>query len=178
MKPSSFRASATPSLAVLLALSLAAPGGIAEHRDAGGLSWHALSSGIGASRIAIYDGRKMIGIYDLDCDLTIPPQQDPREGGATLETVAPDSHPHGLLLITCDLGAHSQLLSIIDPRVKGKRPVYSRDGSYFVAWELQDGELWISYDRPCAGGESSVCPDGFETLFEPFPRPPGAATSD
>ena len=171
MKPSSFPASATSRLAVPFVLGLFAAGSLADH-SAGGLAWHALSSGIGESRIAIYDGRQMIGIYDLDCDLTIPPEEDPREGGATLEMAYPDSHPHGLLLITCDLGAHSQLLSIIDPRVRSRRPVYSRGGSYFVSWELQDGELWISYDRPCAGGESSACPSGFETLFEPLPGPP------
>ncbi len=176
MKPSSFRASAKPSAAWLIALVAVAAG--AEHADKDGLSWHALASGIGESRIAIHDGERMIGIYDLDCDLTIPPEQDPREGGASLEMTHPDSHPLGLLLITCDIGAHSQLLSIIDPRVKSKRPVYSREGSYFVTWELQDGELWISYDRPCAGGESSVCPDGFETLFEPFPGPSRKAPSD
>ncbi len=176
MKPSSSRASAKPSAAWLLALAVGIAG--AEHAGSDGWSWHTLSSGIEQSRIAIYDGERMIGIYDLDCDLTIPPEQDPREGGATLELVRPDSHPHGLLIITCDLGAHSQMLAIIDPGVKAKRPVYSRSGSYFVAWELQDGELWISYDRPCGGGESPQCPDGFETLFEAFPASAPAAPAN
>ena len=166
MKPSSSRASAKTSVAWLFALVAFTVG--AEHAGGGGWSWHALSGGIGQSRIAIYDGQRLLGIYDLDCDLTIPPEQDPREGGATLELVRPDSHPQGLLILTCDLGAHSQMLAIIDPQAGSKRPVYSRSGSYFVAWELQDGELWISYDRPCKGGESAQCPDGFETVFEAF----------
>ncbi len=167
MRLSSFRASAKASLAGLLVL-LAGNAG-AEHAGSEGWSWHALTSGIDQSRIAIYDAERMVGIYNLDCDLTIPPEQDPREGGATLELVRPESHPRGLLILTCDLGAHSQMLTIIDPRASSKRPVHSRSGSYFVAWELQDGELWISYDRPCRGGESAQCPDGFETLFERFP---------
>ncbi len=178
MKPSSFRASATREAVRLIALAALATAAVAAVHGADGLSWHALSSGIGESRIAVYDGERMIGIYDLECDLTVAPEPDPREGGATLEMAYPESYPQGLLLITCDLGAHSQLLSIIDPQVKSKRPAYSRDGSYFVSWELQDGELWISYDRPCADGESSACPDGYETLFEPFPGPTPAAPQD
>ena len=178
MKPSSFRASARPEAVWLFALAAFLAGGIAANQDGGELSWHTVSSGIGESRIAIYDGERMIGIYDLECDLTVLPEPDPREGGATLEMAYPDSHRQGLLLVTCDVGAHSQLLSIIDPRVRSRRPAYSRGGSYFVSWELQDGELWISYDRPCAGGVSSACPDGFETLFEPFPGPSPAAPPD
>ena len=166
MRPSSFRASAKPSAAWLFALLAFAAA--AEHAGHEGWRWHALAGGIDQSRIAIYNDEQLLGIYDLDCDLTIPPEPDPREGGATLELVRPDSHPRGVLILVCDLGAHSQMLAIIDPQVRSKRPVYSRSGSYFVAWELQDGELWISYDRPCNGGESAQCPDGFETLFEAF----------
>ncbi len=178
MKASSSRASAITRSAWLFALAGFAGVAGADHTAGADWSWHALSGGIEQSRIAIYNREQMLGIYNLDCDLTIPPENDPREGGATLELVRPDSHPQGLLVLTCDLGAHSQLLSIIDPQVKSKRPIYSRSGSYFVAWELQDGELWISYDRPCVGGESAQCPDGFETLFEPLPKPGNTAPAD
>ena len=84
----------------------------------------------------------------------------------------PASNPEGLLVVTCNVGAHSQHIAIVDPASKSHRTVFERSGSYFVKWEIEDGELWISYDQACDGGPSVDCPDGFETIFEQYPSQP------
>ena len=151
---------------LLLAL---ASNALADHTIGTTWSWHLLSAGLDESRVAIYDKKALIGIFDFSCDLTAEGEGDMRENGASLELVHPDSNPEGLLVVTCDLGAHSQYIAIVDPNHKTHRPVFAETGSYFAKWELQDGALWISYDRPCETGPSVECPDGFETVFVPYP---------
>ncbi len=133
-------------------------------------SWHIVSGGLDESRVAIYSQAELVGIYDFSCDLTDAVNGEKRETDAGLNLVQPLSHPQGLLVITCNVGAHSQHLAIVDPEKKTSQPVFARTGSYFVKFELEDGELWISYDRPCATGVSVECPDGFETVFVRYPE--------
>lgn len=142
----------------------------AGHKDDAPWSWHIRSAGSDESRIAIYRGNQPLGIFDLSCDLTDVREGPQVENGASLKRVEIDSHPDGLLLITCNVGAHSQMISIIDLASKANDPVFSITGSYFAKWELQRGELWISYDRPCESGLSVECPDGFETIFVQYPE--------
>ncbi len=152
----------------LLMLALAS-GALAEHKIGTTWSWHVLSAGLDESRVAIYDRKTLIGIFDFSCDLTA--DGDAGETGASLELVQPGSNPAGLLVVTCNVGAHSQYLAIVDPSQKTHEPVFAETGSYFARWELQDGELWISYDYPCETGISVECPDGFETVFVQYPAP-------
>ena len=157
-----------PRRTVLLLLFVAT-GAAAEHKPDAPWSWHILSGGSDESRISIYRRDALIGIYNFACDMTDATQGTQRKNGATINLVEPDSHPLGLLVTSCNVGAHSQLLTIIDLSSKANRPVFSQSGSYFVAWELQDGELWISYDQPCETGPTVECPDGYETLFVKYP---------
>jgi len=141
----------------------------ADHKADAPWSWHVLSSGLDESRLSVYRRDQLLGIFNLSCDLT-----DAREGpgiknGASLNLVRLDSHPEGLLLITCNVGAHSQQIAIIDLAVRTNQPVYSVTGSFFADWEVQEGELWIRYDRPCEGGPGVECPDGFETIYVQYP---------
>ena len=143
----------------------------AGHKDNAPWSWHIRSAGSDESRIAIYRGDKPLGNFDISCDLTDVREGPQVENGASLNRVQIDSHPDGLLLITCNVGAHSQMISIIDLASKANEPVFSVTGSFFAKWELQDGALWISYDRPCEAGLSVECPDGFETIFLQYSEP-------
>lgn len=134
-------------------------------------SWHVVSGGLDESRVAIYRQAELVGIYNFSCDLTAVGSGELGENDASMTLVQPASHPQGLLVITCNLGAHSQHIAIVDPAKKTNQAVFAKSGSYFVKWEIEDGELWISYDHPCATGPSVECPDGFETLFVQYPEP-------
>jgi hypothetical protein len=141
----------------------------ADHKSDADWSWHILSAGLDESRISIYRRDQLLGIFNLSCDLSETREGPAIEDGASLNLVRLDSHPQGLLLITCNVGAHSQQVVIIDLAVKSNQPAFSETGSYFAGWEIQDGELWIGYDQPCEGGAGVECPDGFETIFVQYP---------
>ena len=143
----------------------------ADHKVDAPWSWHVLSSGLDESRLSVYRRDQLLGIFNLSCDLTDASEGPAVENGASLTLVRIESHPDGLLFITCNVGAHSQQVAIIDLATKSNQPVFSRTGSYIARWEVQDGELWIGYDRPCEGGVGVECPDGFETIFVQFPDP-------
>jgi hypothetical protein len=143
----------------------------ADHRPQADWSWHVLSSGISESRMSLYKRDLLFGIFNFSCDLTDAGAGDNTDSNASLDLVKIDSNPEGLLVITCNVGAHSQQLNIIDLAKKASQPVFSKTGSYIAGWEIQDGELWLSYDQPCESGISVECPDGFETIFEQYPGP-------
>jgi len=156
-----------------LLLALAFGGGaIADHKAGASWSWHVLSGGLDESRVAIYREQGLVGIFDFSCDLTAAIDADMQAADASLQLLQPASNPDGLLVVSCNVGAHSQYIAIVDPARKINQPVFARTGSYFVRWEIEDGELWISHDRPCAEGLSVECPDGFETIFEQYPAQP------
>jgi hypothetical protein len=121
--------------------------------------------------VSIYKRDRLLGIYNFSCDLTDAGEGDNGDSNARLNLVKLDSNPEGLLLITCNVGAHSQQINIIDLARKSNLPVFSETGSYMADWEIQDGELWLSYDQPCETGISVECPDGFETIFVQYPSP-------
>ena len=154
----------------LVALSLFVNPVAADHDDGAAWSWHVLSAGADESRVAIYRQRDLLGIFNFSCDLTAEDEPG-EEPAANLELVQPESHPDGLLVIRCNVGAHSQYLALVDPAQRTVRPAFEVTGSYHAGWEIQDGELWIGYDRPCAEGISVECPDGFETVFVRYPGP-------
>ena len=158
------------AFAILLLSGLTRVG--ADHDSGAPWSWHVVSGGLDESRVAFYREQELIGIFNFSCDLTGAVDSETEPNGASLELVRPDSHPDGLLLLKCNLGAHSQHLAIIDPALKSRQVVFTETGSYFIAWELQDGELWISYDRPCDTGPTVDCPDGYETIFVRYPPAP------
>ena len=140
-----------------------------DHKAGAPWSWHVLSAGLDESRVAIYRQQQLIGIFDFSCDLTTADAGAVPGNDASLNLVQSQTNPEGLLIVTCNVGAHSQYIAIIDPTSKLNRPVFSRTGSYFVKWELEDGELWISFDQPCDEGPSVECPDGFESIFVQYP---------
>ncbi len=144
----------------------------ADHKSGAAWAWHVVSAGLDESRVALYRQQDLIGIFNFSCDLTSAVDGEPSENGASMELAKPDTHPEGLLILKCNVGAHSQHLAIIDPALKTGHVVFAATGSYFADWELQDGELWISHDQPCETGPSVGCPDGYETIFERYPPEP------
>ncbi len=141
----------------------------ADHDSGADWAWHVVSAGLDESRVALYRRAELIGIFNFSCDLTGAADGAADDNGASMELAQPDTHPQGLLVLKCNVGAHSQHLAIIDPTRKSGQVVFTETGSYFATWEIQDGELWISYDRPCETGPSVDCPDGYETLFVRYP---------
>jgi hypothetical protein len=147
----------------------------ADHDPASAWSWHVMSAGGDESRLAVYQFDRLIGIYDIDCDLTDASAGDRVDGIASINLVKPTIRPQGLLVISCNVGAHSQQISIIDPQHKSSVVAFSVTGSYAATWELQDGELWIGFDEPCDTGPTVECPDGFANTFVQYL--PGATGS-
>ena len=148
-----------------------------------------MSAGADESRLSIYQRDKLLGIYDLSCDLTDTSEGSHSDNGASLDLVRPESNPAGLLLVSCvlgsggkrlrpalvllvswNVGAHSRQITIIDLARQSKKPVFSATGSFTASWEIQDGELWIGYDEPCDTGPTVECPDGYETRFVQYPE--------
>ena len=143
----------------------------ADHKPDADWSWHILSGGISESRMSLYRRDQPFGIYNFSCDLADASEDSSTESSASLNLVKIDSRPAGLLVITCNTGAHAQQVNIIDLSSTSNLPAFSVTGSYIADWEIQDGELWIRYDQPCATGVSVECPDGFETIFVQYPSP-------
>ncbi len=156
---------------IILLMSIFTHAG-ADHDRGAAWAWHVVSAGLDESRVALYRQQDLIGIFNFSCDLTGAADGEVDDNGASMELVRPDSHPEGLLVLKCNVGAHSQHLAIIDPALKSGQVVFRETGSYFADWELQDGELWISHDQPCETGPSVGCPDGYETIFERYPPEP------
>jgi hypothetical protein len=146
----------------------------ADHNPDAEWSWHVVSAGADESRLSIHQRDRLLGIYDLSCDLTDAGEGLQADNGPSLDLVYPDSSPGGLLLVSCNVGAHSQQISIIDLEKRSNKPVFSVTGSYVANWEIQDGELWIGFDEPCDTGPSVECPDGYETRFVQYPDPEAA----
>jgi len=111
------------------------------------------------------------GIYDVDCDLSDAREGERSDDYASINLVKADSSPAGLLVISCNVGAHSQQIVVIDLAASARHAVFSATGSYTATWNLQDGELWIGYDEPCDTGPTLECPDGYKTIFVSYPGP-------
>ena len=147
MKPLSSRANATPEILVNLAaafvfmLLVCCGSALADHKAGANWSWHVISGGFDESRVAVYNKQILIGIFKFSCDLSGAKAGDVPNSDASLNLVKTDSHADGLLVVTCNQGAHSQYLAIIDPAFNTGQPLFARTGSYFVNWELEQG-LW------------------------------------
>ena len=151
---------------------------VADHKPGAAWSWHVVSAGADESRLAVYRQDQLLGIYNLSCDLTDISEGQGDDDNANLNMVKPESSPEGLLVISCNVGAHSRQITIIDLAHQSKKSVFSVTGSYTASWEIQDGELWIGYDEPCDTGPTVDCPDGFVTTFVQYPQPAGEAGSN
>jgi len=143
----------------------------ANHQPDAEWSWHVVSAGGDESRLSIYRGQQLHGIYDVDCDLSDAREGERSDDYASINLVKADSSPAGLLVISCNVGAHSQQIVVIDLAASARHAVFSATGSYSATWNLQDGELWIGYDEPCDTGPTLECPDGYKTIFVPYPGP-------
>ena len=153
---------------LLLMLSFSLTAG-ADHSPDAEWSWHVVSAGSDESRLSVYRGKQMFGIYNIACDLTDASDGESLDGNASLNLVKPESRPRGLLIVGCNVGAHSQQIEIIDLDRKSSQVAFSVTGSYAASWELQDGELWIEFDEPCDTGPTVDCPDGFATRYVQYP---------
>jgi hypothetical protein len=163
----------TTSLKISLVLLLLCCGipASANHRPDAEWSWHVVSAGGDESHLSIYRGEQLHGIYDVDCDLSDAREGESSDDYASINLVKPNSSPAGLLVISCDVGAHPQQIAVIDLAASARHPVFSATGSYSATWELRDGELWIGYDEPCDSGPTVECPDGYATIFVAYPGP-------
>ena len=164
---------------VLLLLSCLVSGARADHQSDAEWSWHLLSAGLDESRLSVYQRDRLVGIFDLGCDLTgigevSADEEATDEEGNAIDLVSIDGRDGDLLIVVCNVGAHSQRIEIFDLATTSTRPAFAITGSYVAAWEIQDDELWIRYDRACETGPTVECPDGYETIFVAFEEAEGS----
>jgi len=157
-----------PAIAILILAWCAVAS--ADHKPDAQWSWHVQSAGADESLLSVFRRDQMLGIYDIDCDLTDLGEGERVDGNASLNLVKPYLRPEGLLVISCNVGAHSQQITIIDLVRKSRRPAFSATGSFSASWEIKDGELWIGYDEPCDTGPTVECPEGFTMIFVQYPE--------
>ena len=143
----------------------------ADHKPDSEWSWHVHAAGADESRLTVFQRDGRFGIYNLECDLGDVTEGEVDDDDASIQLLSLPSGPKELLVIRCNVGAHSQQITIFDLARQSRKPVFSATGSYSANWEIQDGELWIVYDEPCDTGPSVDCPDGFVTIFVQYPQP-------
>ena len=132
-------------------------------------AWQLESATIFESVVAIQKTDGSLNRYQFQCDLT-DTLNEQTEKSSTIETVVPTSHPNGVLIVTCYMGAHAEMLTIVDP-IKNK-VVYKKIGSYFVDWRLEGGEITIDYDTPCEDTKKKTCAEldsDFVTISQTWP---------
>jgi len=115
-------------------------------------SWKLDSADLMESKISILVGKKLLASYFVGCDLSDALSreiQEEEENPGKVDKIVSPAFPDGILLVTCIVGAHSQNISIFDPKVNSKEAVFSKTGSYYAGWEIKNGQLVIFYDRPC-----------------------------
>lgn len=134
------------------------------------LVWQLDSSDFGESRISIHQNENVLANYHIDCDLsdTFEEIDDPEQ--PTVDIVMPSSHPHGLLVVVCNVGAHSRQISVFDPFTNTNEDVFTKTGSYIAGWDIVNGSLKISYDRECTEDENKVCDERFEQVSMEWPN--------
>ncbi len=114
--------------------------------------------------------KKIEGRVVLNCDLStynqVASEAKTAEHAevASIHRINTRDFPGGLLITTCYVGAHSEMLSIINPAERINEEVFSVVGSYYVEWALKRDTLWITYDRPCVPDNNTTC----ETPFSPI----------
>ena len=160
-----------PQLSILVLSMLLAGAPRADHKPAAEWSWHVHSAGIDESRLLVYQRDRHFAIYDLACDLGDLTAGEAGDGNASIRLVELQAVSSALLLVTCNVGAHSQQVIVLDLERNSPHPVFAVTGSYSASWEIQNDELWISYDEPCDTGPSVECPDGYVTVFVQYPDP-------
>jgi len=133
-------------------------------------TWQLDRAMLNDSVVSISIDGQAISHYEFSCDLSdalLETEED--ESSATIDSVVTDSNPEGLLVVTCMFGAHSEQISIIDPFQNKRHAEFSKVGSYFVDWHLNDDQLWIKYDESCEKKDNDVCDVPFLTVEMPWP---------
>lgn len=128
--------------------------------------WQLESSSFYESKIAIRSKGKIIASYEFGCDLNQNQSAllDEDESSATIEKLQLQSGSTSLLIITCNIGAHSQQLSIVEPNTNPHTPIFEKTGSYFVRWKKSEDTIIITYDKPCKETNNKVCEVPFEAI--------------
>ncbi len=114
--------------------------------------WKLESASFLESKISIYSANNKLTTYTIECNLEDALLKEPLEESdspARIEKMITPKIPHGVLLTTCIVGAHSKNVSVFDPTKNLTDAVFSIVGSYYADWQLVDNELIIYYDRPC-----------------------------
>jgi hypothetical protein len=128
-------------------------------------SWRLESTEFMHSEIAITRADESTRRIEFPCSLEDVLAETIDEETASVDVVNPDSYPGGLLVVICNVGAHSVQISVIDPNSDGKNEDFVRTGSYFARWDIRRGRLRVHYDQPCG----SLCESGFETQTVVWP---------
>lgn len=123
------------------------------------------------SQVSVYRDDRRIARYQFDCNLEPPsPESESEDGeGAHVDVVYPKSHPAGVMVVICPVGAHSVQLELFDPLTDQESALFYKVGSFYADWELRGDKLWVMYDQPCTLPDEMPCEIPFETIELPWP---------
>ena len=117
------------------------------------------------SVLSITNENNVVSKFELACNLTDAINKTKEdETSATISVVLTKTHPKGLLVISCNVGAHSEQIIIINPNQNSDKIVFKKTGSYYVDWKITDQQLVITYDKPCTPYPSKVCENRFTAV--------------
>ena len=129
------------------------------------LEWTVQSASYRESQVAVFRGTTLLATYSVNCDASEaakPAELGLEEESTQIGFANPISHPEGLLIVACRVGAHSKELSVYDPNSDHTAPLWHRTGSYYAGWQMtENSHLVLFYDRPC---EHPVCNTRFERV--------------
>ncbi len=123
------------------------------------------------SQVSVYRNERRIAQYQFDCNLEPPDPESEADDGesARVDVVYPNSHPAGVLIVICPVGAHSVQLEVFDPLTDPERALFHKTGSFYADWTLAGDRLWLMYDQPCTRPDEEPCEIPFETVELSWP---------
>jgi hypothetical protein len=175
-------------LCVLSALSLLAfqlPNGYAmdkkqhaaESKESTSWQWAIAESSMLESKITISNAARVDSSnhnnYQVGCNLVDAnkygkeDKDEITDPPSRVEKFVNSELPNGILLISCPVGAHSRLLEVYDPSKQSSKPVFSRVGSYYAGWKVEQERLVLYFDQPCESDQYKTSkPSDCEQFYE------------
>jgi len=138
-------------------------------------AWALGSTSTFHSELSITDKNKTTQLFEFQCNLKpsiAKVGQNKllnKDGSTTIKTVVTKTHPNGLLLIICPIGAHSKQVTIINPNAVDSKVLLQKTGSYSAGWKLIDQRLRVYYDAPSKYQQENSYETQFETIFIQLP---------
>lgn len=144
-----------------------------DNRELNQWQWSITKSSMLESTITITNSGKVQASYLVGCNLSDANKHDNKQDNeltdppSLVEKFSNAKIPKGILLVSCHVGAHSRLIEVYDPFKESNNPVFSRVGSYYAGWRIEQEQLFLYFDQPCASDSPKTSkPSNCERFYE------------